>query len=70
MKNLSKVAKASENATFFNSIPLYYDVKTKTVYTEKMLTKKQKDEYFYCTDLINKCTEEEIQSFVYRFLWM
>ena len=33
MKNLTRVAKASENATFFKSIPLYYDVKTKTVYT-------------------------------------
>lgn len=70
MKNLSRVAKASENATFFNSIPIYYDVKTKTVYAEGMITKEQKEECFYCTDLINKCTEEEIESFVYRFLWM
>ena len=70
MKNLAKVAKATEKATFFNSIPLYYDVKTRTVYTDEMLSEKQKKEYFYCTDLINTCSEEDIESYVYRFLWM
>ena len=70
MNNLSEVAKATKNATFFNSIPLYYDAKTKSVYTDKMLTEEQKKEMFYCTDLINTCSEEDIESFVYRFLWM
>lgn len=70
MKNLAEVAKATENATYTNSVPLYYDVKTDAVFTDKMLTKRQREKYFFCTNLIRECSEQEIQSFVYRFLWM
>ena len=70
MKNLEKVAKATENATYTNSVSLYYDVKTDAAFADSMLTEEQKEEYFYCTELIRECSEQEIQSYVYRFLWM
>lgn len=70
MKNLEEVVKATKNATYTNSVSLYYDEKTDTAFAGTMLTDEQKEEYFYCTELIRECSEHEVQSFVYRFLWM
>lgn len=70
MKNLKNVARASKKASSKHSIPIYYNIFTEEVLTEEMVLERGLENLFKCTELIRECTEKEIESYVWRSLWM
>lgn len=70
MKNVNAVSNATKNISYSNRVPIYYDIKNDTVYTEQMKNEKGLTDLFYLTDLIRYNNPEEVKKTVYKFLWL
>lgn len=67
MKGLKTVAKKTQNAIYNNRstwVSLFYNISEDKVYTAAG------DGRFYMTDLINPCTEKDVEKAVYEMLSM
>lgn len=70
MKNLYTISEASKHANFKRPLSIYYDFSTDEVLTDELIQLNGNRNYFKCTELIRECSAQEIESYVYRALWM
>ena len=70
MKNLTEVSEASKYASSERPLNIYYDYSTDEVLTDELILINGNKNYFKCTELIRECSAQEIQSYVYRAIWM
>ena len=70
MLNLNEISKASKGASFQRPLSIYYDYSTDEVLTDELIHLKGNTKYFKCTELIRECSAQEIESYVYRAIWL
>ena len=70
MKNLTEVSEASKYASSERPLNIYYDYSTDEVLTDELILINGNKNYFKCTVVIRECSAQEIQSYVYRAIWM